>query len=207
MLLATSRASETDPYDQPQTVLVLPPSAGSFALATFFRETALSFMNEGEHWGKAELAMWLMGPYTSCTQYVPRHAPPPFPVLLREIDARFVDRMIAAARHAVVDLLDHEVATGTLGNFAFDMIEDGRLARCQDARGIDGWVPIATPHSLSDRVLSLLAADYLTRPPVFERQLSTCRGCNRVSFDGSVCSRHTSGFFGGRESLAVPSGA
>jgi hypothetical protein len=206
-MLATSNASEVDSYDPPQTVLVLPPAASSLALATFFRETALSFMNEGEHWGKAELAMWLMGPFATCTQYVGRRSAAPLPVLLREIDARFVDRMIAAARRAVTDRLERELATRTVGNFAFDMIEDGRVARCQDARGIDGWVPTATARSLADRVLSLFAADYLTRSPVFARELAICPSCGRIAFDGSACSSHTSGFFGVRESLAVPSGA
>ena len=39
------------------TVLTLPSDTGALAIARACRETALAFVNESKHWGKAELAM------------------------------------------------------------------------------------------------------------------------------------------------------
>lgn len=153
------------------TIFTLPEQTGALATAEACREAAIAFLRESDRWGKAELAMWLMGPYAMVAHYAPtyaqrrsgeamRHAPP----LLREIDARMVERVIATARAEVMEALDGTTdAQGAL-DFALRMIAAGFVARCMDLRGTSGWVPTTDARRLADRVLSLLAADYLARP-------------------------------------------
>jgi hypothetical protein len=186
-----------------ETYFKLPEQVGVLSLATAFRETALDFMNQSEQWGKAELAMWLMGPYSHCTRHSLSAREPAIdaPMLLREIDARFVDRVIGSARTSVLDVFSAELAAKNIGSFAYEMVEAGFVTRCQDSRGHEGWLPTTAPRRLSERILSLFAADYLTRPPAFEGELSVCQACRIVEFDVTahrrgICHRHQSGFFG-----------
>jgi len=188
------------------TILTLPEQTGALAMANACRETALAFLNESDRWGKAELAMWLMGPYAQLTQYVAsatrrasgeflRSAP-----MLREIDVRMVERVIKSAREEVLETLrrTHVAEGGT--SFASTMLEAGFVARCEDRDRNQGWVPTTDARRLADRVLSLLAADYLARPADYDDELSACRQCDIVEFDPvsrlrGVCPRHGSGLF------------
>ena len=62
--------------------------------------------------------------------------------------------------------------------------------------GAQGWVPVAQPRMrLTDRVLSLVAADYLFRSHDYERALFTCCVCGLTAFDAEraevgVCPDH-----------------
>jgi len=188
------------------TILTLPDQTGSMAIASACRATALAFLNESLHWGKAELAMWLMGPYGQLTQYVSpfsrrrsgehvRAAP-----LMREIDARMVDRVIKTAHEEVMTTLARMGDAEGGASFAFTMLSAGFVARCEDRGQVAGWVPTSDARRLADRVLSLLAADYLSRPQHYENDLSVCRVCNIVEFDDvsherGICHRHGSGIF------------
>jgi hypothetical protein len=188
------------------TILTLPKQTGSMAIANACRVTALAFLNESLHWGKAELAMWLMGPYGQLTQYVSpfsrrrsgdqgRAVP-----LMREIDARMVDRVIRAAHDEVMNTLSRMSDTEGGASFAFTMLAAGFVARCEDHGQVAGWVPTSDARRLADRVLSLFAADYLSRPNHYENELSVCRICKTVEFDAvshdrGVCPRHGSGMF------------
>jgi hypothetical protein len=188
------------------TILTLPQQTGSLAIADACRVTALAFLNEALHWGKAELAMWLMGPYGQLTQYVSpfssrrsgehvRTAP-----LMREIDARMVDRVIRAAHDEVMSTLSRIDETEGGASFAFTMLAAGFVARCEDRGQVAGWVPTSDARRLADRVLSLFAVDYLSRPGHYENDLSVCRICKAVEFDAvshdrGVCHRHDSGMF------------
>lgn len=188
------------------TILTLPEQMDAMSIADACRATALAFLNESDRWGKAELAMWLMGPYAQLTQYISpfsrrrsgeaaRAVP-----LLREIDARMVDRVIKNARDEVMATLsrsnDGEAGTG----FAFTMLSAGYVARCEDRGHKAGWVPTSDARRLADRVLSVLAADYLARPSDYDTDLSICTQCNTVDFDSvarlrGICHRHSSGMF------------
>jgi hypothetical protein len=188
------------------TILTLPRQTGSYAIAAACRETALVFLNEAEQWGKAELAMWLMGPYAQVTGFVDDYCTRQsgqvaraFP-LLREIDARMVDRVLRSARSEVLDTLVGMEDPEGAASFAFSMLSSGFVVRCEDARNVSGWVPTPDARRLADRVLSLVAADYLTRPSDYELELSICASCRNVDFDAvsrlrGVCSQHGSGFF------------
>lgn len=188
------------------TILTLPRQTGSHAIATACRETALAFINESGFWGKAELAMWLMGPYAQVTQYVQTFEARqsgeflrPVP-LLREIDARMVDRVIRSARAEVLETLIKMSNPEGAASFAFTVLSSGFVVRCEDSRRVPGWVPSPDARRLADRVLSLFAADYLTRPTDYEAELSVCEQCHSVDFDAiarlrGICHRHASGMF------------
>jgi hypothetical protein len=205
------------------TILTLPRQTGALAIAAACRETALAFVNESEHWGKAELAMWLMGPYGHVTQYVGEYAvrrsgefARPVP-LLREIDARMVDRVIRNARNEVLSTLAQMSDPEAGASFAFSMMSSGFVVRAEDANRVAGWVPSTDARRLADRVLSLFAADCLTRPEDYDTDLSICSHCQTVDFDAiartrGICHRHGSGVFmpksGGRTTMPyLPEGA
>jgi hypothetical protein len=202
------------------TILTLPAATGCHVIASACREAALMFLNESAHWGKAELALWLMGPYAQCTRHELAYAArrnreeergvP----LLREIDARLVDRIIASARDEVVESLrmlpDAEGGT----TFAFCVISEGLVARCEDARRVTGWLPTTVAKRLADRVLSLIAVDYLMNTEDYENGLFVCPSCGSVSFDvhaweRGYCDEHAdSGVESGRATVPyLPEGA
>ena len=185
------------------TILTLPAQTGSVAVAAACRETALAFLNESDRWGKAELAMWLMGPYAQLTQYVAPHAQRrsgeyvarPVP-LLREIDVRMVERVIRSAHDEVTNTLRHVSDAEAGPSFAFTMLAAGFVARCEDQGQVAGWVPTSDARRLADRVLSLLAVDYLTRAVDYESELALCSRCRTVEFDATartrgICARHS----------------
>ena len=193
-------------YEQSgDTILTLPEKTGSLAIADACRAVALMFLNDSHRWGKAELAMWLMGPYSQLTQYINRNEPAARPVpLLREIDARMVERVIRNAHDEVVATLKRTFEPDTGSSFAFAMVSAGFVARCEDKGHVAGWVPTIDARRLADRVLSLLAADYLTRPEDYEVDLGVCTHCNSVEFDAiarvrGICHRHGSGIFAPRK--------
>jgi hypothetical protein len=197
------------------TILTLPERTGSVAIADACRVTALAFLNESRHWGKAELAMWLMGPYDQLTQYVAPFArrrtgenTRPVP-MMREIDARMVDRVIRNAYEEVVSTLTrtHDVEGGA--SFAFTMLSSGFVARCEDHGRVAGWVPTSDARRLADRVLSLLAVDYLTRPADYELDLVVCAQCKTVEFDAlararGTCNRHGNSMLVARRTSTLP---
>lgn len=188
------------------TILTLPDQTGSMAIADDCRAAALAFLNESSHWGKAELAMWLMGPYGQLTQYVSqysrrrsgefaRQAP-----LLREIDARMVHRVIKNAYDEVMAAIERTCDPEGGASFAFTMLAAGFVARCEDHGHVAGWVPTSDARRLADRVLSLIAADYLARPADYDTDLAVCSTCKTVEFDAvsrsrGICPRHGSGMY------------
>lgn len=214
MMTITSAAFVESHDVDVDTILTLPSQTSALAVAQTCRDTAMVFMEDSLAWGKGQLAMWLMGPYGQITQYThavervtqsgryPRMQAP----LLREIDARMVERVISSARDEVIARLA-QTLDGSSGpeahgepGFVYDMVSLGFVVRCEDARQIEGWVPSATARRLADRVLSLFAADYLVRPQDYENDLAVCRKCGNVEFDPvcrarGVCGRHGSGVF------------
>lgn len=197
------------------TILTLPSETSAIAIAASCRDTALAFMEDSKHWGKAELAMWLMGPYGQITQHTafaertvqsgmyPKAQVP----LLRDIDARMVERVIQSARDEVTQRLARSIDSDGEEGFAFEMLALGFVVRCEDARHVEGFIPSASARRLADRVLSLFAADYLARPGDYAHALSVCRTCEAVDFDPisrarGTCSRHGSGVWMPRASHA-----
>jgi len=80
--------------------------------------------------------------------------------------------------------------------FGYEALAAGLVYRCQDAKGAQGWVPVAYPRMrLLDRVLSLIAADHLMRAGDYETRLFQCTACEALSFDAArralgICGAH-----------------
>lgn len=178
------------------TVYALPRETGMGFVAEACREAALAFVNESPFWGKAELAMWLLGPYSQAAHRVnntPEQAPP----ALREIDLAEIEQLLANARAEVVDALDRLRDPEQAARTVFAMIASGFVVACQDGNGGQGWVPTMTARRLADRVLSLFAADYLLRPTDYEQGFAICAVCEHIAFDElqarrGICNRHGS---------------
>ncbi len=190
-----------DSHAHIETVLVLPRHADVFTLAHACRDAALAFVNDSDHWGPAELAMWLFGPYAQLTDHVPpqsnRGRETPRLPLLREIDASHAERLLREARVEVRNTLETMLEAEGAASFAYNMLANGMVVQCEDTHEAAGWAPTRAAQRLADRVLSLFAADYLTRPDDYELELSVCSLCRTIEFDvegrfRAACSRHRS---------------
>lgn len=181
------------------TVIVLPPGFSGVDMARSCRETAVQFMNESSSWGKAELAMWLSGPYALATRHAKKESLPSIAAdipLIKQIDVRLVDRVIRLARAEVLENLS-PLLSDQSSSFVLRALISGSVARVEDGYREPTWAPAAGTTRLADRVLSLFAVDYLVRPGDYENDLAICATCSYVSFDPSarkrgLCPAHTS---------------
>ncbi len=169
------------------TVVMLPLGMTAAKIAAASREAAMMFVNESTSWGKAELAMWLAGTYGPVTRHASRESSPSSrPVaLLRELDARFIDRIMASARAEILETLELVAKDGS-ASFVLAALLAGAAIRCEDSLGEPAWAPTDNASRLADRVLSLFAVDYLTRPGDYESELFVCASCEMLSFDGAL---------------------
>ena len=194
------------------TILTLPEQTGALAIAEACREAATSFLRESHRWGKAELAMWLLGPYAVVAHHAPTYArrlngeaARPLPPLLREIDARMVERVIEAAHTEVLQTLDGITDAQSASAFARRMFSAGFVAPCMDLRGTAGWVPTTDARRLADRVLSLFAADYLARPSTDESGLAHWTSASAFDPDGPDADAPMSGVVRRQDNRGVAS--
>lgn len=200
MMMKSPYASNLD------TILTLPSETNVVAIAQACREAALAFVTDSDRWGKAELAMWLMGPYQQLMrfdhQYVRRRADavPPSAPLLREIDARMVERIIKNARAEIGESLAATRDPEMAASFLFTMLCAGYVVRCEDLAGGAGWIPATAASRLADRVLSLFAVDYLVRAADYENAHAICRSCGVVAFTPADAGCHCAS---GRGRLSV----
>jgi hypothetical protein len=166
------------------TILTLPTATTGAELADQCREAALQFINQSKSWGKAELVMWLTGSYGPLVRHTSKGEcdSPLWPVpLLRDIDARLVDRIIESARAEILETLALSVHERS-ASFVLRALIAGSVVRCEDSNGNPAWAPTSSDR-LADRVLTLLAVDYLTRSEDYETALVICSECRTISFD------------------------
>jgi hypothetical protein len=169
----------------PPLVLALPAGSRVASFADGCRAAVLDFVNRvvlGDD--KQELAAWLRGPYRS-------HAVALAQSRTKRLGAANVLPGVLASLLSKTRL---EVAVGLLRvrdpadgvGFGYSALAAGHVYRCQDSEGNPGWVPVAQPRMrLADRVLSLVAADYLLRSEDYETALYTCSACGLTEFDAS----------------------
>ncbi|MGH7295229.1 MAG: hypothetical protein ACRELB_09860, partial [Polyangiaceae bacterium] len=158
-------------------------------------EHALDFVNRVvTSDDKSVLAEWLRGPYRSHVVTLARSR-------TRRLGAAAV---LPGALTTLLARTRLEVGLGLLRAkdpedgvaFGYSALAAGHVYRCQDAAGAQGWVPVAQPRMrLADRVLSLVAADYLLRSDDYETALYTCAACGFTEFDAAraalgVCRAH-----------------
>ena len=71
--------------------------------------------------------------------------------------------------------------------FVTHAVECGFVAGIADRTGSIGYVPVDVGEmDIVERLMSLVAADYLTRPNDY-RSLTICDDCDGVSFDWTSC--------------------
>ncbi|MBX3198852.1 MAG: hypothetical protein KF894_12005 [Labilithrix sp.] len=171
------------------TVVMLPNDTTATDIADACREAALTFINESKHWGKAELGMWLTGTYAALTQHGAKEPGQVWPVpLLRDIDARLIDRIMESARTEIFETLALISRDGS-ASFVLRALIAGAVIRCEDGQREPAWAPTGEPTRLAERVLSLFAVDYLARPGDYESELTICLQCETVAFDGMAKAR------------------
>jgi hypothetical protein len=179
----------------PPFVLALPARARVAAFAEGCRATALDFVNRVATSGdKTVLAGWLRGPYRAHVVVLARSRTRRIGPASVMPDA--LARMLGRARLEVsLGLVRVRDAADGVG-FGYSALAAGHVYRCQDGEGTAGWVPVAQPRMrLSERVLSLVAADYLLQPEAYETSLLTCSVCGRTFFDADrvtagTCASH-----------------
>ncbi len=152
-------------------------------------------------WGKVELARWLTGPYRRITVGQRLSEPPPSMAVANDTASPIDDRLVPVLETMRTDVLLvlRELMTAE-GRAAFSTLAfDTHLV--EQAEEGTGYIviPRARPRmTLTDRVLSLVAVDALTRPEDFEHSLFVCTRCEQPVFDVAarprgVCRTHVSG--------------
>jgi hypothetical protein len=174
------------------------------------RSAALTFLDGARAgWEKQDLADWLVGPYRRLTLLRYSVAELAWADVLDSRDAPLSSRplthervqdMIERTRVEVTGRLEGFAQTKDVALFVLDARDGGSVIRCADADGREGFLPADRPGmKLADRVLSLLATDYLLRREDYEQLCTVCWRCETVTFNADArllgaCTTHaTSG--------------
>lgn len=173
----------------------LAPSLSVHEIADECRDVAVAFLN-GAHsgWGKRELAAWLIGPYARATSYVRRGTVEPSfdggSDIERAVSPTALARVMDDARSEVIATIGSLTVPEEGVAFAFAAISRALVVRCADELGDLGWAPFPPQRlRLADRLLSLVAVDYLARPLDYEQAFAVCERCGVVAFDTTARSR------------------
>jgi hypothetical protein len=157
-------------------------------------------------WGKVEVARWLTGPYRRLTvreaSWVEQ--PPPSVTIANDIApaSALDDRLVNVLEQMRFDVLIvmRELSTPEgLSAFTTLAFDTNLVARAREEDGGFAVLPCARPRmTLTDRVLSLVAVDAITRPEDFEHSLFVCSRCDQPVFDVAsrprgICRTHVSG--------------
>lgn len=151
------------------------------------REGVLGFVaGTAAGWSRVDLEAWLAA-YRAATTAQP---PPPCSDERAELEGGF-ETAIMEASDTVRTLLA-SCAGGRQPSFIAQVVDLGFVVGAQDDNGALGHVPVELASmTLVDRVASLLAADFLTRPNDY-RCVAICEECGEVSFEWSACCEHAS---------------
>ena len=178
-------------------MLALPRGAHISDFANGCRAAVLDFVNRvAVRHDKAVLADWLNGAYR------------PLVVAVASMRARRIHpagiqpttlaALLTQSRLEVLASLQLAKDPVEGVTFGYSALASGHLYRARDVDGVEGWVPVAQPRMrLTERVLSLVAADYLLRSDEYESTLFECARCEHWVFDeerveGRVCASHAS---------------
>lgn len=172
------------------------PSASSSptAFAEECRAAALEVL-DARAWTKAELVAWLVGSYRPLTLSVrDDDAEAPSSGRASGIAAQNVEELVARARDEVTEAIARQRLAGDW-TFAERALCAGHVAKSRSAANGRLFVPVDAPRRrLADRVLSLLAVDYLVRPDDYYEVLRVCTTCRRVSFAAAQRCDHADSF-------------
>lgn len=124
---------------------------------------------------KRDLSEWLVGSYARATRFVPRRPhslPPPGSRPPPSQSEQIEDLVVAAKRDG------QSIITAAVDGGAEALVQRlpsvVPIMRVEDAFGGHGFAPLDGPRlRLADRVLSLIVADFLTRPDDFARAMGS----------------------------------
>ncbi len=195
------------------TVFQLPRQTGALAVAQACRESALHFVNEvaSDENSHRSFLVWLSGSYSWLTSYA-REASTGRPsddrfnvqAAYGGVESEMLRERITDAREEVLSVLRSLTDEECAYQFAGAAIVDGLIIECHDGEGNRGWIPVAQKNStIVQRILSLVAVDYLMQGEEYEGSLCVCGRCDRVSFDSidrarGSCRHHNSGIYARR---------
>ena len=166
----------------------LPEGISVHGIADRCREAVLAFVaGTAGGWSHVDLDAWFVESYRPATRGLARLGQVTRTIAL---DGGF-ELAIMDASDLVRRLLA-SCAGGPPPRFVEQVVDLGFVVGAQDDNGALGHVPIDDPSmSLVDRLASLLAADYLTRPNDY-RAVAVCEDCGSVSFEWTACCEHAS---------------
>lgn len=105
---------------------------------------------------------------------------------LVDADPRFVQRIVRTARSRLIETLWSFNAPDERVQFARDAYATGLVVRCRDGSERLGFAPATGQRTLSARVLSVVAADLLTRSLDFTNG-ALCGDCGNVKLGPEPC--------------------
>lgn len=133
----------------------LPDGMSVLDVAEGCRLAALAFVLDTPLTARG-LAAWLSGPYRALVGAASDHAP---------VRSDQVVESALYARAYVAGVMRGMSHVPSDVSFSYAAMHDGWIERCRDATGRPGWLPVDRPRMrLTERVLSLVAVDYLVRP-------------------------------------------
>jgi hypothetical protein len=165
-MMIVANGSEGSALDTP---IVVPEPIRVIGVADACRAAAFTFVDEAEGWGKLELARWLAAPYANLLRHTASLEPAEVSGVMQitrigTLDEQVVQRVVWRAHVEVMETLQNIKITSEAQTFTLAMISLGKVARFRDATGALGWLPTPRARRLAERVLSLVAGDYLVRP-------------------------------------------
>ncbi len=142
----------------------------------------------------ADLAEWFKGPYRRCVSpagIMLGRTPTPFAIARGSVDVHVDVLTLQAREEALVALRHLKNLREQDTSFTFDARNRGFITECRDDEGTRGLCPVDAPEmKLYERMLSLIAVDYVARPQDYEERLAICRRCEMPFFDGiHACAR------------------
>jgi hypothetical protein len=162
------------------------------------RSAAIDFLDGvRDGWGKRELAAWLVGPYhqlsllrcsadelafAEVVDHAPRSSSP------KRVAEQDVETTMRDARDQVLKIVQRFAAGDpSAETFVWRVRSRGALSRVEDETGRVGLVPNEAPtQRLVERILSLIASDYVARPLDYEERVTICSTCKTLTFDADA---------------------
>jgi hypothetical protein len=146
------------------TATQLPSNTSVLRNAAACRSAFLLFVRQSGHWGKRELAEWLMNHYAKAT-CLDEEPPPSERRPTQPVQSEALQWVTRAARVEVIQGAEELLEHGEDAPFLSRLVAHGYVVPVRDASGAEGFAPSRKRlMTFADRVLSLLAADFLTSP-------------------------------------------